>query len=57
MDENSTPSRIEPKNTAMVRNTPTPQPDKRTIAIIKQFARCYNVSAALPVAINSLILN
>ena len=56
MDENSTPSRIERKNTATV-HTPASQPDKRTIAIIKQFARCYNVSAALPVAINSLILN
>ncbi|MCM1331120.1 MAG: hypothetical protein NC248_00745 [Bacteroides sp.] len=56
MDENSTPSRIKHQNTATTHET-MPQPSKRTIDLIRQFARCYNVSAALPVAINSLILN
>jgi len=56
MDENSTQSRIEPKNITTA-HTSMPQPNKRTLALIRQFARCYNVSAALPVAINSMILN
>ncbi len=56
MDENSTPSRIEPKNTAAARSAMR-QPRKRTIDIVRQFARCYNVTMALPASVNSIILN
>ncbi|MBD5267425.1 MAG: hypothetical protein HDS41_04465 [Bacteroides sp.] len=54
MDENSTPSRV---NNSKSANAPLPQPSKRTLEFIRQFARCYHVSHDLPGEVNSIILN
>lgn len=54
MDENSTPSNVNNRKPA---KTQMPQPSKRAIEFIRQFARCYHVSEALPCAVNSVILN
>lgn len=54
MDENSTPSRV---NNSKSPNARLPQPSKRTLEFIRQFARCYHVASVLPGDVNSIILN
>lgn len=56
MAENSTPSRIEPKD-SVCKDMPTARPSKRTIEFIRQFARCYQVSQELPAAVNAMVIN
>lgn len=56
MAENFTPLNIDHKQPAS-RDTDMQQPNKRTLEIVRQFARCYQALPSFPTRLNALLLN